>query len=116
MSSKRKRLSFMYLARKIQNILRRLLRTYGTKNVKGFLWNIEFSRGRRDCLERKPGYCMYPHVERREQDKVNQRNCQTSRTGHLTGGHRDPSLTQEGAGVWFCTKIKLKSDIPAQLH
>ena len=54
----------MYLPGRVQNILRGLLQAYGTKNVKRYLWNIEFSQGRWDCLDRTPLDCVYPYVEK----------------------------------------------------
>ncbi len=54
----------MHLARKVGNVLRGLLQAYGTRSLKRYLWNTEFSRGRWDCLDRSPGDCVYPYVEK----------------------------------------------------
>ena len=52
------------LAGEVRNILRGVLQAYGTSNVKRHLWNREFSRGRWDCLDRTPGDCVYPYLEK----------------------------------------------------
>jgi SAM-dependent methyltransferase len=54
----------MSRARKMENRLRGLLQVYGTPRIKTRLWDGEFSRGRWDFLDRTPGDCIYPHVER----------------------------------------------------
>lgn len=57
-------MGLMYLAEKARNVLRGLLQTYGTKSIKRSLWNVEFSRGRWDCLETSPGDVVYGYVEK----------------------------------------------------
>ncbi len=54
----------MRTARKAQNILRGLLQAHGTRPVKSYLWNLEFSRGRWDCLDSTQGDCVYPYIEK----------------------------------------------------
>ncbi len=54
----------MGLTAKIQNRVRRVLQAYGTPKIKSVLWNTEFASGRWDCLERTPGDCVYPWVEK----------------------------------------------------
>lgn len=54
----------MSIAQKTRNVLRGLLQAYGTRNLKRQLWNIEFAQGRWDCLDRTPGDCVYPYVEK----------------------------------------------------
>lgn len=54
----------MYLTEKVRNISRRLLQAYGPRKIKRYLWNIEFSRGRWDCLDQTPGDCLYPYIEK----------------------------------------------------
>ena len=55
---------FMYLTGKLRNILRGLFQAYGTKGVKRWLWNTEFSGGRWDCLDSTPRDCIYPYLEK----------------------------------------------------
>jgi SAM-dependent methyltransferase len=51
------------VARKVRNVLRRLVQGHGTVGMKRHLWNAEFARGRWDCLDTTPGDCIYPYVE-----------------------------------------------------
>jgi SAM-dependent methyltransferase len=51
-------------AGKARSALRALLQAYGTGNVKKRLWDVEFSKGRWDCLDRTAGDCVYPYLER----------------------------------------------------
>ncbi|MGA3316333.1 MAG: class I SAM-dependent methyltransferase [Candidatus Korobacteraceae bacterium] len=44
--------------------MRGLLQAYGTPSIKKFLWNVEFSGGRWDCLDTTPGDCVYRYVEK----------------------------------------------------
>src|SRR5262245_18919549 len=64
LESSNKESSFMYLVRKVRNIVRGFLQAYGTTKVKRHLWNTEFSRGRWDCLDRTPCDCIYPYIEK----------------------------------------------------
>ena len=54
----------MYLAQQVRNKLRALLQAYGTKRIKSYLWNAEFSKGRWDCLNGTPEDCLYPYLEK----------------------------------------------------
>ncbi len=54
----------MHLAGRVRNILRGLLQAYGSSSMKRYVWNSEFLRGRWDCLDRTPGDCVYPYVEK----------------------------------------------------
>ena len=54
----------MHLARKVRNVLRGWVQAYGTTTLKAYLWNLEFSRGRWNCLDSTPGDCVYQYVER----------------------------------------------------
>ncbi len=56
--------AFMYLPGKALNVLRGLLQAYGTEKIKGYLWNIEFSRGRWDGLDKTPSDCVYQYIEK----------------------------------------------------
>ena len=56
--------TFMYIAEKARNALRRLLQDYGTPRMKRSLWNAEFLGGRWDCLDTTLGDCVYPFVEK----------------------------------------------------
>src|SRR5712692_4266624 len=49
---------------RVRNALRGLLQVYGTESIKRRLWNLEFSRGRWDCLDATPGDCVYSYVEK----------------------------------------------------
>jgi SAM-dependent methyltransferase len=49
---------------KARNGLRRVLQAYGTENIKRRMWDVEFSRGRWNCLDATPGDCVYPCVEK----------------------------------------------------
>jgi len=51
-------------ASRARGALRALLQAYGTGHVKKRLWDVEFSKGRWDCLDRTPGDCVYPYLER----------------------------------------------------
>ena len=54
----------MRLAKKIRNVLRMLVQTYGSKKMKSSLWNSEFAGGRWDCLDQTAGDCVYPYLEK----------------------------------------------------
>lgn len=54
----------MQLGQKVRNKVRAFLQAYGTQNVKEHLWDVEFSQGRWDCLDRTPGDFVYAHVEK----------------------------------------------------
>jgi len=54
----------MYLIEKTRNVFRRALQEYGPRKIKRRLWNIEFSRGRWDCLDQTQGDCLYPFIEK----------------------------------------------------
>jgi SAM-dependent methyltransferase len=54
----------MHVVRKARNIVRAILQSYGTANVKRSLWNSEFRGGRWDCLENTPTDCVYSYVEK----------------------------------------------------
>jgi SAM-dependent methyltransferase len=49
---------------KARSALRALLQAYGTGHVKKRLWDVEFSKGRWDCLDRTAGDCVYPYLEK----------------------------------------------------
>jgi SAM-dependent methyltransferase len=51
-------------AAKARGALRALLQAYGTTNIKKRLWDVEFSKGRWDCLDRTPDDCVYPYLEK----------------------------------------------------
>jgi SAM-dependent methyltransferase len=51
-------------ASKARSALRALLQTYGAGPVKKVLWDVEFSNGRWDCLDRTAGDCVYPFLEK----------------------------------------------------
>lgn len=54
----------LYLFRKVRNVLRGLLQTYGPKSAKRWLWNIEFSGDRWDCLHSTSGDCVYLYIKK----------------------------------------------------
>jgi SAM-dependent methyltransferase len=54
----------MQLTRKLRNLSRALLQRYGTKTIKTYLWNSEFSRGCWGCLDSTPGDCIYSVLEK----------------------------------------------------
>jgi SAM-dependent methyltransferase len=54
----------MLRARTVDNRLRGFLQVYGTPAIKTRLWDTEFTQGRWDFLDRTPGDCVYPYVER----------------------------------------------------
>jgi SAM-dependent methyltransferase len=54
----------MQLAQNVRNKIRALLQAYGTRKVKRYLWDIEFSQGRWDCLDTTPGDCVYLYIEK----------------------------------------------------
>jgi SAM-dependent methyltransferase len=54
----------MQVTRKLRNLSRALLQRYGTKTIKTYLWNSEFSRGRWACLDSTPGDCIYSVLEK----------------------------------------------------
>ena len=47
---------------RLRDVVRGVVQAHGPQSVKRYLWNIEFSRGRWDSLERTPGDCIYPYV------------------------------------------------------
>lgn len=49
---------------KARGALRGLLQAYGTRHIKKRLWDVEFSKGRWDCLDRTPDDCVYPYLEK----------------------------------------------------
>ncbi len=49
-------------ASKARSAVRALLQTYGAGPVKKRLWDVEFSNGRWDCLDRTAGDCVYPFL------------------------------------------------------
>jgi SAM-dependent methyltransferase len=53
----------MQTTSRLRNILRSLVHTYGTGGAKRYLWNVEFARGRWQCLDATPDDCVYPHIE-----------------------------------------------------
>ena len=54
----------MYITKKARNVLRGLLQAYATENIKRYLWNIEFSGSRWDCLDLTQGDCVYRYIEK----------------------------------------------------
>ena len=52
------------VARRLRNVVRARLQSYGPKGVKRYVWNLEFSRGRWDCLDSTAGDCVYPYLEK----------------------------------------------------
>jgi SAM-dependent methyltransferase len=52
------------VTRRLRNVVRARLQSYGTKGVKRYVWNLEFSRGRWDCLDSTTGDCVYPYLEK----------------------------------------------------
>ena len=72
-----------HFGRKVRNVLRGLLQAYGTRRVKRLLWNTEFSRGRWDGLDRSPGDCVYPYVEKyANQGSILDLGCGSGSTGN----------------------------------
>jgi SAM-dependent methyltransferase len=63
-SGKQKARNLESRGRKMRNVLRGLLQAHGTTNLKRRLWNIEFSRGRWDCLGNTQGDCVYEYIEK----------------------------------------------------
>jgi SAM-dependent methyltransferase len=53
----------MGLANKIRSLTRRLLQAYGPEKVRRRLWDVEFGRGRWDCLASTPHDCVYAFIE-----------------------------------------------------
>src|SRR5882672_10957138 len=86
----------MQPVRKIRNILRALLQGYGTESLKRRLWNVEFARGRWDCLDRTPGDCVYPYVEKyAKKGSILDLGCGSGSTGN----ELDPTTYQDYTGV-----------------
>ncbi len=54
----------MYTIEKARNVLRRLLQVYGPRNVKRYLWNAEFVRGKWNHLQNTSGDCVYSYIEK----------------------------------------------------
>jgi len=48
--------------RKLRNIVRRLVHSYGTNGAKRYLWNAEFASGEWKCLDATPDDCVYRFV------------------------------------------------------
>jgi SAM-dependent methyltransferase len=48
---------------KVRNVLRGLLQRFGTENIKRWLWNYEYGRGRWNCLDTMADDYVYRHVE-----------------------------------------------------
>src|SRR5580765_8505297 len=53
-----------HLKRQIRNTLRGLIQRYAPTKIKTRLWDTEFQGDRWDCLDRAPGTCEHPHVEK----------------------------------------------------
>jgi SAM-dependent methyltransferase len=52
------------LATRVRRLVRRMVQLHGSQQAKRRLWNQEFAGGRWDCLERTPGDCVYPFIEK----------------------------------------------------
>jgi len=73
----------MYLLRKAQNFLLWRLQAYGTPSIKKFLWNVQFSGGRWNCLHATPGDCVYAYVEKYARDgSILDLGCGSGNTGN----------------------------------
>lgn len=72
----------LYATQKVGNVLRALLQAYGSRNIKRYLWNREFSQGRWDCLERSSRDPVYPYVaEYANNGSILDLGCGSGRTG-----------------------------------
>src|SRR5262245_27253842 len=54
----------MRVRQKVKNVLRGILQTWGTPEVKRSLWNKEFSEGRWDFIDNTPGDPVYGYIEK----------------------------------------------------
>jgi 2-polyprenyl-3-methyl-5-hydroxy-6-metoxy-1,4-benzoquinol methylase len=54
----------MRVRQKVKNVLRGMLQTWGTPEVKRSLWNKEFSEGRWDFIDNTPGDPVYGYIEK----------------------------------------------------
>ena len=69
-------------ARRVRNVVRARLQSYGTKAIKRSLWNREFAGGRWDCLESTPGDYVYAFVEKyASQGSILDLGCGSGSTG-----------------------------------
>jgi SAM-dependent methyltransferase len=83
-----------YLTLKVRNVLRGLVQRYATTKIKTQLWDAEFSRGRWGCLDRPPGTCKHPHVEKHANNgSILDLGCGPGSTGNELTEHRYQSYT-----------------------
>jgi SAM-dependent methyltransferase len=48
----------------VKNSLRGLLQRHAPARIKRWLWNLEFTIGKWDCLDNMPDDCVFPHLEK----------------------------------------------------
>ena len=73
----------MYLLRKAQDFLLWRLQAYGTPSIKKFLWNVQFSGGKWNCLNTTLGDCVYAYVEKYARDgSILDLGCGSGNTGN----------------------------------
>jgi SAM-dependent methyltransferase len=81
---------------KARSALRALLQAYGTGKVKKRLWDVEFSKGRWDCLDRTAGDCVYPYLEKYANNgRILDLGCGSGSTGN----ELDTAAYQQYVGV-----------------
>lgn len=54
----------MNLVKRLRNKIRALLQAHGSRRIKRYLWNTEFSKGQWNCLDGTSGDCLYPCLEK----------------------------------------------------
>jgi len=73
----------MHLLRKAQDFLLWRLQAYGTPSIKKFLWNVQFSGGKWNCLNTTSGDCVYAYVEKYARDgRILDLGCGSGNTGN----------------------------------
>jgi 2-polyprenyl-6-hydroxyphenyl methylase/3-demethylubiquinone-9 3-methyltransferase len=83
-------------AAKARGALRALLQAYGTRHIKQRLWDVEFAKGRWDCLDRTAGDCVYPYLERyANRGSILDLGCGSGSTGN----ELDPTAYDHYVGV-----------------
>jgi SAM-dependent methyltransferase len=64
MSSNNGKMTLKVVAQKMRNVMRGILQNYGAHRVKRYLWNGEYLEGRWDFIDKTPGDCVYPFIEK----------------------------------------------------
>ena len=73
----------MSILEKTRNVLRGLLQSYGTRSVKRYLWNAEFSRGKWNHLQNTSDDCVYSCIGKySNQGNILDLGCGSGSTGN----------------------------------